>query len=51
MGSWSHLITREFETFKSFEVVARPESATPATGFANCHLKEQEDILEKSFKK
>lgn len=51
MGSWSHLITRQFKTFKKFEVVARPESATPATGFAQCHLKEQEDILKESFKK
>lgn len=50
MGYWHHLITREFETFKQFSVVARPESATPATGFAHSHTKEQADILEKSFK-
>ena len=51
MGYWHHLLTREFSTFKKFEVVARPESATPATGFSHCHIKEQEDILNKSFKK
>lgn len=51
MGYWHHLITRDYYSFKDFEVVARPESATPATGFAQCHINEQEDILNKSFKK
>lgn len=50
MGYWHHLITREFKTFKKFEVIARPESATPATGFSHSHIIEQDNILKKSFK-
>lgn len=51
MGYWEHLITREFSTFMNFEVVSRPMSATPATGFSNSHKKEQETIIKEAFKK
>ena len=51
MGYWEHLITREFATFKNFDVIARPLSATPATGYSVVHKKEQNRIIDESFKK
>ena len=51
MGYWEHLLTREFETFMNFKVIARPMSATPATGFGAVHKKEQENIIKEAFKK
>jgi 2-oxoglutarate dehydrogenase E1 component len=51
MGYWEHLITREFTTFKDFDLIARPMSATPATGYAANHKKEQENLIKESFKK
>ena len=50
MGFWEHLITREFEIFMNFQVIARPMSATPATGFSHVHKKEQLNILKEAFK-
>jgi 2-oxoglutarate dehydrogenase E1 component len=53
MGAWPHLL----RTFKAaaFEVIARPESAAPATGSAKLHQIEQlelyEQVLEKSYHK
>lgn len=51
MGFWEHLITREFEIFMNFKVIARPMSATPATGWTHVHKREQQDIIEEAFKK
>lgn len=51
MGYWEHLLTREFKTFMNFDVIARPMSATPATGYAHVHVKELENILNEVFKK
>jgi 2-oxoglutarate dehydrogenase E1 component len=51
MGSWFHLLTREQDTFKGFNVIARAISASPATGHNANHLKEQNDIIQKAFKK
>lgn len=51
MGFWEHLITRQFEIFMNFNVIARPISATPATGHAMAHKKEQHNIIEEAFKK
>lgn len=51
MGPWYHLLTREHKTFCDFNVIARPMSATPATGYAANHLKQQETIIKTSFKK
>jgi 2-oxoglutarate dehydrogenase E1 component len=50
MGYWYHLLTREHDTFKHFKVVARPTSATPATGYSTVHAKEVDDLLKRSFK-
>lgn len=49
MGYWSYLFSRHPEIFVNFGLVARPLSASPATGFAKRHAKEQEDIIRKSF--
>lgn len=51
MGYWEHLITRQFEIFMNFKVIARPMSATPATGWSYVHKKEQFNITEEAFKK
>jgi 2-oxoglutarate dehydrogenase E1 component len=51
MGFWEHLITRQFEIFMNFKVIARPMSATPATGYGNVHKNEQANIIKESFKK
>jgi 2-oxoglutarate dehydrogenase E1 component len=51
MGYWEHLITRQFQTFMNFKVIARPLSASPATGHSNVHKKEQENIIKEALKK
>ena len=51
MGYWEHLITRQFQIFMNFKVIARPMSASPATGFSNVHKKEQENIIKEALKK
>ena len=51
MGFWEHLITREFKIFMNFMVIARPMSATPATGYGHVHAKEQTNIIKEAFKK
>ncbi len=50
MGYWEHLITREFETFMNFKVIARPMSATPATGYSHDHKQEQQNIITEAFR-
>lgn len=51
MGYWSYLLSRHPDIFVNFGLVSRPLSATPATGFAQVHAKEQLDIVNKSFAK
>lgn len=51
MGYWDYLITRQFEIFKNFKLIARKMSSTPATGHASVHKKEQNRIIEESFEK
>ena len=51
MGYWSYLLSRHPDIFVNFGLVSRPLSATPATGFAHVHAKEQSDIVNKSFDK
>lgn len=50
MGYWEHLITREFDIFMNFKVIARPMSATPATGYGAVHKKEQANIIKEALK-
>ena len=51
MGQWSYLLSRHPEIFIEVGLISRPLSATPATGFAWAHEKEQADIVKKSFEK
>jgi 2-oxoglutarate dehydrogenase E1 component len=48
MGGWMHL-GRWPELFKGITCVSRKSSASPATGFAAVHAREQEQILNKAF--
>jgi 2-oxoglutarate dehydrogenase E1 component len=47
MGAWPFML----RTFKHFELscIARPESASPATGSKKTHEKQQAEILKKAF--
>lgn len=49
MGYWSYLLSRHPDIFVEFGLIARPLSATPATGLAKRHAQEQENIIKKSF--
>lgn len=46
MGAWSFIAT---QVPLDMECVARKISASPATGYANIHKKEQEEIVQKAF--
>lgn len=47
MGAWTFLLRWE-ENF-NLKVIARKSSASPATGFAKIHAKEQEEIVNTAF--
>ena len=47
MGSWSYILRHMRKT--NIEVVARKESASPATGYNKIHVKEQQQIIELAF--
>ncbi len=49
MGYWAYML-RIASHKVNFELVSRKASASPATGFAKIHKKEQEDIVKKAFK-
>jgi 2-oxoglutarate dehydrogenase E1 component len=49
MGSWSYILRHMRRT--NIEVISRKESASPATGFAKVHAKEQQSILDQAFAK
>jgi 2-oxoglutarate dehydrogenase E1 component len=49
MGAWTYLL-RWRELFGDFNVVSRKSSASPATGFATVHKREQEEIVNQAFK-
>jgi 2-oxoglutarate dehydrogenase E1 component len=52
MGPWRYLRARLGESLFGrfpFSVVARPSSASPATGSASSHRMEQEQLLERAF--
>ncbi len=48
MGAWD-FIRKRFEKFPNLEVVARRESASPATGSMQRHLQEQEGLLKRAL--
>jgi 2-oxoglutarate dehydrogenase E1 component len=50
MGAWTYLM-RWRDTFKDIQYVGRKSSASPATGFAAVHAKEQKELVEKAFAK
>lgn len=47
MGAWTYLL--RFEINRDLSVISRKASASPATGFAKIHDKEQNEIIEKAF--
>lgn len=48
MGAWSFLIGRLYNVLP-MKVIARKNSASPATGYKKQHIKEQEAVLEAAF--
>ncbi len=52
MGAWRYINTQFGEMIRkrfSFECVSRPASASPATGSANCHKQEQQELLAQAL--
>jgi len=49
MGAWPFLMRRP--EMESFDVIARKASPTPATGYYKHYLAEQEEIIDRAFKK
>jgi 2-oxoglutarate dehydrogenase E1 component len=47
MGAWQYIATRRSGI--QFELVSRPASASPATGFKHVHLAEQKAIIDAAF--
>ena len=48
MGSWAYIL-RTLSHKIDFEIISRKPSASPATGFAKIHKKEQSEIIKKAF--
>lgn len=47
MGAWMHIL--RYEWARSFKEITRRSSASPATGYASVHKKEQEAIVAEAF--
>jgi 2-oxoglutarate dehydrogenase E1 component len=47
-GAWTFLLSRLYEKLP-MKVIARKNSASPASGFKKQHVKEQDEILSKAF--
>lgn len=47
MGAWTYIL--RVYRHRVHEVIARKASASPATGYAKMHAKEQEEIVKKAF--
>lgn len=50
MGAWSYLL-RVASCSIRFRVIARPESASPATGSHKAHEREQQQLVQRAFEK
>lgn len=48
MGAWTYLL-RWRDIFGEMKCISRKSSASPATGFASVHIREQTDIVNRSF--
>ncbi|MEO0471786.1 MAG: 2-oxoglutarate dehydrogenase E1 component [Bacteroidota bacterium] len=47
MGSWTYILRMMRDV--QWEVIARPASASPATGYHHAHVSEQESIIQRAF--
>ena len=47
MGAWMHIL--RYDWARSFKEITRRSSASPATGYASVHKKEQEAIIAEAF--
>lgn len=48
-GYWTFLL--RYDQFRNLKLISRKSLASPATGFANVHKKEQSDIIASAFSK
>lgn len=48
MGAWTFLL-RFPHLFGKFSCISRKSSASPATGYASVHLREQKELVDKAF--
>ena len=47
MGAFTFL--RRYVQFNEFKLIARKSSASPATGYASVHVKEQQALMDTAF--
>ncbi len=47
MGAWTYLL--RYPMFMDFDLIGRKSSASPATGFASVHAREQSELVEQAF--
>jgi 2-oxoglutarate dehydrogenase E1 component len=49
-GAWSHLSPAIYQALKrTFGVISRPASASPASGMSSKHALQQQDVVERAF--
>jgi len=48
MGAWTYML--RFEQNRSLKLISRKSSASPATGYAKVHEREQQGIVQQAFK-
>ena len=50
-GGWSYMaVNFAVQVGRTLQVVARPASASPATGSSSSHKREQEELMERAFR-
>lgn len=47
MGAWTYML--RYEQNQQLQLISRKSSASPATGYAKVHEREQQDIINKAF--